>query len=372
MNNVKILSDENIRKVAKQIDAFRENIVLLFAFNGTGKTRLSVDFKNMCKLEDGQHTGVYYNSYSEDLFHWYENDESPEHGIILKIDYSSLNQYHSLIDEIVIKEKLEVYNPKFDFEFRLYNDDPSKGIEYIRFFPLEYDEDKDPVSIKVSRGEEQLFIWSFFLALLDVQGWKDKEKAYLFIDDPVSSLDDNNIFATVSTLIDLIEAHYRKNKVIITTHHAVFFSLLSNWLTKGEKADKYKGNVVQRIIKHSSDVLELVTFKRDVFLYHLELLQTLKQAVIDDEIFNYHFAILRQVMEYISSFLGSGQVSYILEEVGLRDKDRIMQIVNTLSHEKIFRLQPSQMGSDSKAMFLEVFNAIMNKYNFIVHVEERR
>lgn len=369
MSTGTISTEESLKNLCKEIQAYKENIVLLFAFNGTGKTRLSVEYKNSSKKEDGQHTGVYYNSYSEDLFQWYEDSENPDNGIVLNVLYSSLNQYHSMIDENVIKEKLEIYKPKFDFEFSLYMDDPSKGIEFVRFFPIDdYD-----TSIKVSRGEEQLFIWCFFLALFDVQGWQDKkEKAYLFIDDPVSSLDENNIFVTVTTLLELIEKHYDKNKIIITTHHAVFYSLLSNWLTKGEKADKFKKHSIQRIIKSTNDGLKIVTFKKDVFIYHLELMQTIAQAIEDDELYNYHFAILRQVIENISSFLGSGQVSYVLEQVGLSDKDRIMQMVNALSHEKIFRLQPSPMSPDSKRMFIEIFNAIMTKYNFIVHVEEKK
>src|SRR5690606_41643795 len=52
-----------------------ENIILVYAFNATGKTRLSVAYKNFTKSEnEGNHTGVYYNAFSEDLFIW-ENDE---------------------------------------------------------------------------------------------------------------------------------------------------------------------------------------------------------------------------------------------------------------------------------------------------------
>lgn len=364
--NIKLM-DESLKALAEKITSYKENIVLLFAFNGTGKTRLSVEYKDLSKLvNDGEQNGVYYNSYSEDLFQWYKNDENPEEGIILKISYSNLNQFHSLLDESIIREKLEVYRPKFEFRFN-YFQDVSYGIESISFFS----KNGDTNPIKVSRGEEQIFIWCFFLAIFDIQGWKDKDKAFLFIDDPVSSLDDNNIFVTAAMLLELIADHYDKNKIIITTHHAGFFSLLSNWLTKGEKAGKYSKCTIQRIIKSTTDGLDLVTFKKDVFLYHLELIQTLQQAVIEDSLHNFHFAILRQVIENIASFLGTGQVSYVLDQIGINDTDRVMQIINALSHEKIFRFQASAMIPDNKEILLEVFNAIKTKYNFVIHVEDK-
>ena len=73
--------------------------------------------------------------------------------------------------------------------------------------------------IKISRGEERIFVWCFFLALFEVEGWADKQSSHFFIDDPVSSLDDHNIFITAETLFELIEKYFKKRKIIITTHH---------------------------------------------------------------------------------------------------------------------------------------------------------
>jgi hypothetical protein len=62
-------------EIAKGLYELPKNIVLIYAFNSTGKTRLSVAYKNYSKAQnEGHHAGVYYNAYSEDLFRW-ENDE---------------------------------------------------------------------------------------------------------------------------------------------------------------------------------------------------------------------------------------------------------------------------------------------------------
>lgn len=46
--------------------------VLLFAYNGTGKTRLSMEFKELGKNGDDRDT-LYFNAFTEDLFNW-DND----------------------------------------------------------------------------------------------------------------------------------------------------------------------------------------------------------------------------------------------------------------------------------------------------------
>ena len=49
--------------------------------------------------------------------------------------------------------------------------------------------------LKVSRGEENIFIWCFFLAIvqLTLDGAEAYEWVkYIYVDDPISSLDENN------------------------------------------------------------------------------------------------------------------------------------------------------------------------------------
>src|SRR6185295_13598743 len=105
-------------------------VVLAYAFNTTGKTRLCVAFKDATKEADGTHTGVYYNAYSEDLFVWENEGENKR----LTIRPSSLSVYHSSLTEDNVRDRLNAYKPKFGFRFNSYEDDPSKGIESVSFF----------------------------------------------------------------------------------------------------------------------------------------------------------------------------------------------------------------------------------------------
>ena len=362
--------DTSLQKLATHLIEISKNIVLIFAFNGTGKTRLSVEYKNITKQNNSnKHSGVYYNAYSEDLFYWDNDDENKSGGIKLKIIQSSLNQFHSSINENKLHDKLSIYKPKFDFVFNLFKDS-SKGIESIQFFIKKQNEESEKEYIKISRGEEQTFVWCLFLTMFDIQGWTGEQNSHFFIDDPVSSLDDHNIFITASTLMNLIDEHYKNRKIIITTHHVGFFSILADWLKKGEKASRYKAHIQLYILKNTASTLEFLGCNKDVFLYHLELLQLLQHAVNDKKLFAYHFAILRQVLENISSFLGVGRISYVLEQIGIYDTDKIAKIVHTLSHKTVFRYEAKEMVPDNEELLMNVFEKIQDKYKFVTHIGE--
>ena len=68
---------QNLRNVATRLRDDLNNIpiVLLFAYNRTGKTRLSMEFKDAGKRKPpvGVADTHYFNAYTEDLFIW-END----------------------------------------------------------------------------------------------------------------------------------------------------------------------------------------------------------------------------------------------------------------------------------------------------------
>lgn len=351
----------SLETIANKIREIDKNIVLIFAFNATGKTRLSVAYKDLTKDQaTGKHAGVYYNAFSEDLFVW-DNDED-NHGANkhLNIVPSSLNRFHSFLYDNPndVMEKLALYSPTYRFRFNAY-DDVEKGIESVTFFI----EGEEETPIKISRGEERIFVWCFFLALLEVDGWADEQDAHIFIDDPVSSLDEHNIFITVDSIFQQIEKHYLKKRIIITTHHIGLFSILANRLTKGEKSGRYKDLTALRILKRTGEGLELVPLNKDVFLYHLHLLQVLDEAS-RGQLYTYHFALLRQLIESISSFLGSGIPSYILERIGISNTEEIMLRINTHSHKSIYYDQTELMNTADEAVFNDILRRVIETYKF--------
>ncbi|MBN9482841.1 MAG: anticodon nuclease [Bacteroidetes bacterium 43-93] len=359
----------NLTEIATQIREARERIILIYAFNATGKTRLSVEYKGITRNAEGAQTGIYYNAFSEDLFVWDNDHDNSEQDIKLEIVESSLNRFHSSLTEDAIREKLIPYKPRYDFYFDEPKDkNPENGIPSVCF----YRKGDDKTKIKISRGEERIFVWCFFLALFEVEGWA--EPTHFFIDDPVSSLDDHNIFITADTIFRLIENNLDKRDIIVTSHHLGLISILSDWISKGEKAEmfvnrdkskKYKTLILER----EEDDLILSNPRRSVLLYHLCLLQLLEEARKKKEIYTHHFALLRQALENIASFLGVGQFGYVLEQIGITPETRVADIVNALSHQKVYYYQTDTPVPENKAMFEEVMERLMKKYNFKLHTE---
>jgi hypothetical protein len=347
----------NINEIAVTLRECDKKIILIYAFNATGKTRLSVEYKDITKSEE-EHAGVYYNAYSEDIFTWDNDTENNEENIRLRVNKTKLNKYHSSFTELDIRKHLSLFNPTYEFEFVLYEDYPDRGIEYIKFYSLS-DEEKN--NIKISRGEERIFVWCFFLTLFEVDELSNKQSEHFFIDDPVSSLDDHNLFITASSLFDLIQNHHQTRKIIITTHHFGFFNTLGTWLTKGEKKDKFKDSVICYVLKNNNNELELKNIKNEVFLYHLYILKTLKDA--KPEFKRQHLVMVRQLLENIASFLGVGRFSYVLDQLEIKDS-KTSDYLNSLSHQNIFQAQSDVLNEWETSLIEDVIDQLEKIYNF--------
>jgi wobble nucleotide-excising tRNase len=200
--------------------------------------------------------------------------------------------------------------------------------------------------------------------LFEVDAWASSQDAHFFIDDPVSSLDEHNIFITAESIFELIEVHYLKKRIIITTHHIGLFSILFDKLKKGEKSGRYNKLTKPFILTAQEDNLVLNGLNNEVFLFHLHLMQTLDTA-IKTELFAYHFVLLRQLIENISSFLGVGRLNYVLEQIQIENVREVGEIINSLSHKNAYRLQFNKMAEAEEAVFKDVFQKIQNKYRFI-------
>lgn len=351
-----------IKEIAKQLNASKQPIILIYAFNSTGKTQLSVEYKNLTKKEDGKHKGVYYNAYSEDLFRWDNDEKNGNENMRLEIIKSSLNPYFSSIIEnpALLEKKLAPYLPKYTYEFD-FNPNPEIGFDAIRFSRDEAN------NIKISRGEERIFVWCFFLALFEADTWTGEQDAHFFIDDPVSSMDDHNVFITADSIIKIINDKITANsekQVIITTHHIGLFSILSDRLMNSS----HKNNTKRNILSISNNELTLKNHDNNVFLYHLYLMQVLNECITEKKVMGYHFIMLRQLLEIISSFLGTSGIKTALEEIGFKDNiEMVRNQVNSLSH-KDGRLQPADLNPLDAELLEEIYKKIQGKYNFKLHI----
>lgn len=345
----------SIREIAeyfKRLLEEKKNIVL-FAYNGTGKTRLSAEFKSLGQQlneETGEKTAdtLYYNAFTEDLFYW-DNDLDNDTERVLKFNKSSrfFNGLKDLDMDNRIRPLLQRYA---DFDFSINYDDAS-----INFYREESMQRID--NIKVSRGEENIFIWCFFLAI--VQLVIDKAEAYewvkyIYVDDPISSLDDNNAIAVASHLAALMKGE--GVKVIVSSHHTLFFNVLCNEISRAEQL------FLQKNKDNTTYILKDTT--KTPFFHHIALLKELKKASDTGILYTYHFNILRNILEKTASFHGYAHFSSCIRKGDEENEPVYTRIVNLLSHGNYSLFDPKEMVEENKEYFRNILNNFLEDYNF--------
>ena len=373
------------------------NCALVFAYNGTGKTRLSYDFAHFSRAEDlPQHT-LYYNAYTEDLFTW-DNDleNNTDHHLLI-------NQNSALIQGLAgsnFSDSLRKYLQVFaDIDFEFHYDEGNPEIpDYVVFSKkikkkkkkMENGQLKDVESevenIKISRGEERLFVWCFFRCIIDnVLGGNDAYKniEYIYIDDPMSSLDDNNVIAFAEQLYSVIRSQikqeidasragkvgFRRIKFVVSSHHALFFHTMLHGLSADRKLGRYylsRDKETDRLVlKSMSDSTP--------FYYNVAMMSEIQRAIKTGKLYTYHFTVLRSVMEKIKEFFGHNDFGYILEGITYRgdvlQQDELAEfysrVVNVLTHQGSM-FSPTLMNDDNKELATTLFNHLVKKYQFIL------
>ena len=340
-------------------------VQLIYAFNGTGKTRLSRAFKEwIAPKADGEEGDeevdqhglsrnkiLYYNAFTEDLFYWdIDLAEDAEHK--LKIQPNSYTDWLLTLlkdlgqDGNIVKYFQRYTNDKLTPQF-------SEDFAEVRF-SLERGDDERSGSIKISKGEESNFIWSVFYALLDQviavlnvaePGSRETRQfdqlEYVFIDDPVSSLDDNHLIEVAVNLAGLIKSSQSDLKFIITTHSPLFYNVLFN-----EFSNK-ACYMLERVDDGSFTLTEKPGDSNKSFSYHLHLLQTIEQAIADQKIERYHFTLLRNLYEKTAGFLGYPKWSELLPDDKQLYYSRIINFTShsTLSNEAMAVPTPAEQAT---------------------------
>jgi len=396
----------------------KKKVVALYAFNATGKTRLSNllnweneswdvlltedwDFlvtENGDKIivDNGKIKTLCYNAFLEDMFTW-DNE-----NYILKFNP------HSWIIKLIVDEGLEAdivdnfkdiinsndlkLEPSFDFA------------KWEVTFKIASGDDVSASNIKISKGEESIFIWSVFYTILEAaiselillkedrstDAFDDLE--YIILDDPVSSIDDTRIIALAIKTINLIKndhiadkLEYKKKelaeqeftpeyienrlqdlraenytdiklKFLITTHHALFYNVLVNSF-KREKDVNFKSFSLSR----DSNVFRLTEQWDSPFSYHLSVKELIQKAINNDSIEKYHFNLFRALLEKTSNFLW---YENWYDCVHWENKQESIRLLNLYSHSRLSDLEPSEMSVRDKDLFQQAFKGFTQQFNW--------
>lgn len=355
---------KTLTEIAQQLKDANKKVQLIYAFNGTGKTRLSRKFKHLVapkpngaedeadQPELPRSKILYYNAFTEDLFYW-DNDLTGDAEPRLKIQPNTftdwvLNDQGQDMNVIATFQRYtnDRLTPRFNEEHR---DGQTGNIIAKAFsevtFSLERGDDTQSDNLKISKGEESNFIWSTFYTLLEqvigvlnVSESGDRETSefdqleYVFIDDPVSSLDENHLIELAVDLAALIRLAPSQLKFIITTHSPLLYNVLHNELDMKKKPAKEGCYLLERLADGTFKLNTKYGDSNKSFSYHLHLRRILEQAITEHKIERYHFTLLRNLYEKTASFLGYPQWSELLPD----DKQLYLRrIINFTSHSTL-------------------------------------
>ena len=426
-----------LTQIAQQLISADKKVQLIYAFNGTGKTRLSREFKEIItpkdindpgsfEIEPSRNKILYYNAFTEDLFYW-DNDLDTDTDPKLKIQPNTFTGWLiTLLQELgedgnIITNFQRYTNskatPTFNQEYECNSKDHNnnEAVVTIPAFsevtfqvakiapsiletPDEVTEENLTVAqgqyekIKISKGEESNFIWSIIYTLLeqviltrnelDVTNRITNEfdnLEYVFVDDPVSSLDDTHLIELAVDLAKLIKSstYIGGNglKFIITTHSPLFYNVLHNelnndlkknnqdgtsaWIYKRGQSEKY------RLYKQGDGTYTLDKSNDHPFSYHLFLLSEVCKAINTMQIKKYHFSFLRNILEKSATFLGHPRWEDLLDKTAEGNPNPFAsRIMNLSSHSAHAGEETADIEEIDKERLKELVTYLINTYGF--------
>lgn len=384
---------QTLKELAQQLKDCDKKVQLIYAFNGSGKTRLSREFKNLIAPkndEEGEdapssrHTILYYNAFTEDLFYW-DNDLELDAEPKLRIQPNSFTDWVLVEqgqDQNIITNFQRYANdkltPRFNDEYKV-KDKSGEEITIKAFsevtFSLQSGDEDAFGNMKISKGEESNFIWSVFYTLLDqvigilnTPESEDRETdqfdqlGYVFIDDPVSSLDENHLIELAVNLAELIKSSNFPNgqglRFIVTTHNPLFYNVLFNELN-GKAC-----YLLERKEDESFSLIEKQGDSNKSFSYHLYLKQLLEQAIAENKVQKYHFTLLRNLYEKTAGFLGYQQWGDLLETAP-GDKDAYLKrIIQFSSHRTLSSEEVAEPTEPEKQTVKLLLDNLLDNYGF--------
>lgn len=354
----------SLAEIAQKIKDSNKKVTLLYAFNATGKTRLSMEFKDLVnepKDDEIIKHVVYYNAFTEDLFSW-DNDLENDSERKLKINKDS-----SFINLIERQGKENEIAERFK-EFTSSKIEPNINTKTGEItFSLPTGDGEAIENIKISKGEESIFIWAVFFALMEtiiaemnIDEISDRSTdefnaiQYIFIDDPISSLDDNNAIDIALELKYIIGSSKNENlHFIISTHHSLFYNVLHTEMSKAKKFWFSK----------NGDKYSIVELKNNEtpFGYHLMLKEELKRAIENNTIKRYHFNLMRNMIEKTAHFLGYDSWKDLINE---DDKDSYIKRINMYSHSNHSALEAKELEQYEKEFLKRIYKIFILEYKW--------
>lgn len=354
--------EDVVDKLFPNLDRNKTLVNVLYAFNGTGKTRIS-----RLISERDKDNNLCFNAFFQDFFVW-DNTNN-----ILIIDKNSW--IVGCIDEQGLQKEVidnfqKIYGSETIFPF--FSSDSSEVTFKVRAYDSE-NEDGFSEPIKISKAEETLFILSIFYSLLQaainelkISDPDDRstkffnDLRYIIIDDPVSSVDDTIIIRLSLAIFDLLNELpnlkcEKKIEVLIETHHALFFNKINDMLERNSENIKLRRYI---LAKSKDSKFTLKNGEKRPFGYHMLLRNNIEEAIKSNTVEKEHFNMFRILLEKTQLYFGYNQWDECIPKFDY--KKEAVVLMNTYSHFSGF--ESSELSEHDRDVFKEAFEKYSNKY----------
>jgi len=339
--------------------------LLLFAYNSTGKTRLSGAFKEAGK-QGGAADTLYFNAFTEDLFTW-DNDLDEDQVRFMTVNTKS--KFFAGLEDLEMETRIRRILSRyadFNFDIDLKFNEVSKKEEMFRVrFSREVVEGNTTIkyeNIKISRGEESIFVWSFFLAIAELAVDEGIEAynwvRYIYVDDPISSLDEGNAISVANHIGQIFKKYNGTIRFVFSTHHPLFFNVLHNEFRKAESYYLSRNKTRSHYM--------LTEQKSDTPLFqHVALVSDVYKAAQKGELHAYHFNALRSILEKSASFHGYNDISPLFK-IDDDDGEASLQkrVIDLLSHGNYSLFDLRSMLPENQEHFRAVLDSFLSRYAF--------
>lgn len=347
---------ESLKELAEKCTGndCKNRTLLVYAGNSVGKTTLS---RHIESIKDD--ACICFNTFVEEAFIWENDFSSNEFNL-------TIGQYDDIVNKAIIEQGLDGRISKIFQSLIKARIDPEFETERGRVsritFSLATGDSSRLDKIKLSRGEESIFIWSIFCALvemiLDAKNDDDNHDFddidYIVIDDPITSLGEENIVSIAmdikELILDKVSQIRQKDKhncfgVLITTHSRLLYNVLFSEMGKGNNCFK--------LIK--DDGFALLKQSESPFGYHLEEAKIIRDAIKGNgEIEKIHFNMFRNILEKTASYFGHNKWSECLSD-DLGQKGEMIRLLNLYSHSRLIDLDDKKVENSQETELLKSF-----------------
>jgi len=180
---------------------------------------------------------------------------------------------------------------------------------------------------------------------------------FIYVDDPISSLDENNAVMVAHHLAHMLNDSPNRLRVVVSSHHVLFFNVLCNEMKKARKYFLTRQPRAGGFAVRETDSTP--------FLYHLASLVELHEAQKSGALYTHHFNMLRRVMEQTACFFGYAKWDECIKPEANDPNGTIYKrVIDLMSHGDYSLFEPREMMQENKDHFRKVLKQFITLHPF--------